>query len=236
MMQWVIRNGSNGEYIPSIKFDNRWDADFHIDQMGAAFTNIYESVPDTDDQKIFRMLTEGMVAGDLRYILLPQLSIDEYVPGDPETNNIVFAFFIKGVSSAVIPFRDFVMKCRGVLDVAYGDSDTIPDTSIVYVEMQREKFQFDDLQDMMEQVTLLSNLRIEDFSIVFPTTTRKVPYSEEVITDYFIHRSITQNQKAQQDAIDSASSGQETTGADQDDTNRASTDESLTEWIISKLS
>lgn len=234
-MQWLVRNVQSGEYLPHIDFDNKYDAGFHIEQMGSAFEKLYECVPDTADQWMYRMLTEGMVAGDLRHILLPQLSIDEYVPGDPETNNIVFAFFIKGVSNAVIPFRDFVMKCRGVLDVAYGDSDTIPDTSIVYVEMQREKFQFDDLQTMMEQISLLSNLKIDDFSIIFPTTTRKVPYSEDTITDYFINRSVRQNQQAQQDAIDAASSDQETAGADQDDTDRATTDESLTEWIIDQL-
>ena len=202
-MDWFLKNTSTGEYIER-SFGSRQEAVDFVPTMGSAFVPLYEAVPDTDDERVYTMLTEGLVAGDLRHIILPQISIDQYVPGDPDTDNIVLGFFIRGVPEAVIPFRDFTMKCKGVLDVAYGDSSTIPNTSIVYVEMSREGFKFDHLETLMEYITMLSTLEAEDFSVLFPSTSRKYPYNEQVIRDYFDSRSIKKNMQAQQDAIDDA--------------------------------
>lgn len=200
-MHWIIRNKIDETEL-SPTFDSKTKAVNHIKSMGNAFQFIYEAVPDTNNPTLRRMLTEGLVAGDLRRIILPQISVDEYIPGDPNTDNVVIAFFLKGVPEAVIPFRDFMLKCRGVLDVAYGDSDTIPNASIVYVELSRKNFQFDDLSDIMDQVSLLSDLQIEDFSLMFPSSSSKYPYSKERINDYFEHRSAKKNMMAQKQALD----------------------------------
>lgn len=202
-MQWkIVRRGTKDSKITNTLFETSDDAFNHLSAMGPAFASALEIVPDTNDPKVYRMLTEGLVAGDMRRIILPQISVDEYVPGDPDTDNVVIAFFIKSVPESVIPFRDFIMKCRGIVDVAYGDSDTIPDASIVYAEMSRSNFKYDDLSTMMEHVGLLCDLDPSDFSILFPTTTKKHPYSLDVIKEYFERRSIEDNRKAQQDAFD----------------------------------
>lgn len=236
-MNWLLRNINTQDCIDK-SFDSRDAAAGYLQSMGAAFVPLYEAIPDTADENQFRMLTEGLVAGDLRHIVLPQVSIDEYVPGDPDTDNIVAAFFIKGVPEAVIPFRDFIMKTGGILDVAYGDSDTIPNTSIIYVEMARSGFQFDTLNTLMEYVGLLSNLEPADFSVVFPTSQRKYPYSQEVIEDYFTSRTIKQNLQAQQAAMDKADGDQETTGASQDETDSINKDEAaeaMVEFIVEQF-
>lgn len=199
-MQWKLRHIGTQTCIPQM-FEDRSQADLHLVRMGAAFKSLYEAIPDTPNPKHFRMLTEGLTQGDLRRIILPQISIDEYVPGDPETDNIVIAFFIRGVPEAVIPFRDFVMKCKGVLDVAYGESETIPNTSIIYAEMAREAFRFEDLNVIMKQVGLLSQLDPADFTVVFPTSERRNPYGKDVIMNYFSTRSIQKNWEDQQKAL-----------------------------------
>lgn len=199
-MKWKVRNRTTGETLQP-QFENRLDAQHHIRMMGPAFKSLYEAIPDTNDPWQRRILTEGLVRGDLRRIILPQISIDEYVPGDSESDNIVIAFFIKGVPEAVIPFRDFIMKCSGVIDVAYGDSDTIPDASIVYAEMSRPNFKFKHLRMIMEQVAMLTELEIEDFSLMFPNTKNRIPYSEEAILRYFESVSRKKNWQAQQKAL-----------------------------------
>lgn len=229
-MQWAIRE----KYQPTprkprITFESREAA-----QAAIGVNALVEAYPVTNNVKLFRMLMEGLVKGDLRRIVLPQVSIDQYVPGDPNTDNVVIAFFIKGVPEAVIPFRDFTMKCRGVLDVAYGESDTIPNTSIVYAEMSRKNFKFEDLYDMMEQVSLLSDLDVDDFSVLFPNSEDRHPYSPKVIQAYFDERTEATNRQAQQDAINRADSDQETTGASDEEQGRIEKDE-VEEALIEHL-
>lgn len=233
-MQWEIIITDTGKKVVERIFEDRDIACSYLSSMGGSFQNICSVVPDTKDCKLYRMLTEGLVASDLRHIVLPQISIDEYVPGDPNTDNVVIAFFIKGVPEAVIPVRDFIMKCKGILDVAYGDSDTIPNTSIVYAEMSRKQFRFSDLRSLMEQIGLLTDLDTEDFSVLFPSSDKRHPYSEEAIMGYFNARSSKQNWEAQKAAIQSADDDQETTGASRDESDNISREEQ-TEAMIEHL-
>ena len=229
-MEWAVREKYQPTpRSPRITFSSRDLAEAAIGQ-----TPLVEAYPITDNNRLFGWLMEGLVQGDLRRIILPQVSIDEYVPGDPETDNVVIAFFIKGVPEAVIPFRDFVMKSRGVLDVAYGDSDTIPNTSIVYAEMARENFKFEDLYDIMDQVSMLSQLDVSDFSLVFPNSSDRHPYDPETIQAYFTERSVKRNLRAQQAALDKADDDQETTGSSEEEQDRIEKDE-VEEAIIDHL-
>lgn len=231
---WEIVNKTTRQMEFGSRFVNRQMAEAYLQRMGPSFHAFYEASPATNDPWLRRILVEGLVAGDLRRIILPQVSIDEYVPGDSESDNVVIAFFIKGVPEAVIPFRDFLMKCRGVLDVAYGDSDTIPNTSIVYVEMPRTDFKFIDLYDMMEQVAMLTQLEVADFSVMFPSSTKRFPYSPVVIEEYFEQRTAKKNAAAQKAALQAASSDQESTGADDEASDRIS-DDSVKEAMLARI-
>ena len=164
-----------------------------------------ETVP----KNVIKMLREGMVKGDLRGILLPKLSVDQYLPADPKSLNIVLAFFIKGVPEAVLPVKNFIDHCNGVVDVDYGDSETIPNCSIVYAEMNREKLNVQHIHTMVSYMARLANMEPEDFTLTFPNTDDKFPYSPEVIDQYFEMRSREETQKAQERAMaDQAKSDQ----------------------------
>jgi len=216
-MNWKLKNKNTGDILEQSHV-SRVEAEMHLAMMGEAFTGLYNVVPVTANKKEYRMLTEGLVAGDLRHIVLPQVSVDEYLPSDTKSDNIVLGFFISNVSEAVIPMRDFLSKCAGVLDVAYSDSDTQPNTSIIYVEMPR-KINIKDIGSMMEQISLLTNLDVDDFSMVFPSSTKRYPYDIDLMNRYFNQRTNRQNWEAQQKALNGVDDEAHTNDNGDDQTN-----------------
>jgi hypothetical protein len=88
-----------------------------------------------------------------------------------------------------------------VLQVDYGDSETISDCSVVYVEFDRESLKLKDIHNIMIQVGMLSGLKPEEFSMTFPNTNRKFPYDPRILKKYFEARSRKANALAQRQAL-----------------------------------
>lgn len=202
MQQWVIVNQHSGRPLNDRLYLSENAANQDIGRLGESFARIYWAIPFCKEPKWTRILTEGFKAGDLEGILLPQFSIDVYVPGDPKTDNIVIGFLIKGVPEAVFPFKNFCTYSRGVKHVDYGDSDTLPNTSIVYVEFDRARFSSQEFDDLVNEVCRLSKLVPEDFSVSFPNTNKTYPYDVEIVEKYFRNRNEEKNRLAQLAAVD----------------------------------
>ena len=203
MGSWIIEhiNGINRPF--SKNFGSAAETQTWIDRMGPVLAKEWKPIywPDEGESpKIVRIINEGLVKKDLEDILLPRVSVDEYVPSEPNTDNIVLAFFIKGVPEAVLPFKNFCEKCNGVLEVDYGDSDTVVDTSVIYIEYDREKMDIDNIRDLMVQVSMLANIEESDFTLTFPHTTKKFPYDLGILQQYFISRTMRDNRMAQMKA------------------------------------
>lgn len=200
MGSWLVEN-INGINRPfSQNFKSAEETQTWINRMGPVLAKEWRPVyiGNVDEcPKIVRIINEGLIKNDLEDILLPRVSVDEYVPSDPNTDNIVLAFFIKGVPEAVLPFKNFCEKCDGVLEVDYGDSDTVVNTSIIYVEYDREKMDIGHVRDLMVQISMLSNIDEEDFTLTFPHTTKKFPYNLGILQQYFISRTMRDNRMAQ---------------------------------------
>lgn len=196
---WYIENKHSGNKL-NVEFSLRESAQERLDIMGSAFSEEYKLVHKSGDAFIDRILTEGFEPGDLHRILLPRISVDEYVPANPQTDNIVIAFFIKGVPDAVVPFKNFCEQSNGVLDVDYGDSDTIMNTSVVYVEMDRENLNIKDLDELLEQVCIIGDLEKDDFTMTFPHTNKKFPYNINLLNRYFRSRNRRKNMLSQKKA------------------------------------
>ncbi len=197
---WYLESTKDkGERI-SHTFESKEAAESHLERLGAIISGHYRVVADTGNAMIDRMLTEGLEQGDLYHILLPRISVDEYVPADPETDNIVIGFFIKGVPDAVLPFKSFMEKSNGVLNVDYGDSDTIVNTSVVYAEFDRENLTVEDIHAIMIQVSMMAELEPEDFTMTFPHNNKKFPYDPQLLAHYFQSRNEQKNRMAQQKA------------------------------------
>ncbi len=201
---WIVENIHSGNRPLSKEFIDRGETQDWIIRMGPVIAKQWKPVYESGDSTINRMINEGLEKNDLEGIMLPRVSIDEYLPADADSDNIVIAFFIKGVPEAVIPFRDFIRLCNGIMDVDYGDSDTIINTSVVYSEMDRENFDIKDLRDIMIQVSMLSGLSPKDFTITFPHTNKKFPFGLNLINRYFRSRTKKDNMRAQEKARKSA--------------------------------
>ena len=196
---WLIENKHSGNRL-DVVFSSRENAEHRLQSMGSVLAGDYRLVHESGDAFVDRILTEGLIKGDLRRILLPRISIDEYVPADPQTDNVVIAFYIKGVPEAVIPFKNFVEKCNGILDVDYGDSDTILNTSVVYAELDRENLDLKDVDDLLIQVSMIATMEKEDFTMTFPHTNQKFPYDPRLLHRYFVSRNRRKNMLAQKKA------------------------------------
>lgn len=166
-------------------FASKRDARMALVKFPPPVARLYEVRHFGGDAKTSRILTEGLLSGDLEDILMPRISIDEYVSKDSQSGNVVVAFFVKNVPEAVEPLREFCDRCEGVAVTDSGDSDTIPNASIVYVEFSRADVTMDQIRNMVKQVAALGGLQPEDFHIRFPHIDRNVPYGTRALEIYF---------------------------------------------------
>lgn len=201
---WIIESVYDNSRMVQKSFDSIVEAESYARRMSSGLPGYFRVVPEWIDQcqpKLVKMLREGMVKGDLRGILLPKLSVDQYLPSDPKSDNVVLAWFIKGVPEAVLPLKNYVDHCDGVVDVDYGDSESIPNCSIVYVEMIRDKLNVEHIHRMIEEIARLAALEPEDFTLTFPTSDDKYPYSPEILDQFFRLRTEEANRRAQDEVI-----------------------------------
>lgn len=198
-MNWKIVDRYNHNTIK--EFSNKFEAYFFIENINENIKSNILIKYDSDNIEINRMINEGMRKKDLYRILLPKVSMDEYVPSDEDGDNIVIGFYIKGVQEAVLPFKEFCSKCDGVLDVDDGVTDTIPDTYVIYVEFERHENSIKKIEDLVHLAAELNGLLAEDFILSFPDTVDTVQFDIETIEKYFHNMTKEKNKQAQQIAI-----------------------------------
>lgn len=201
---WILVHKQSPHDLIAEDFDSRGAAEAHLKKLGPIIEKYYRPQANTGNPITDRLLTEGMVKGDLWKILLPRISVDEFVPGDPETDNIVIAFFLKGVPEATLPFKTFCEQSNGVVNADYGDSETVVGAQNVYVEFDRENVDMEDIHALLIQAAMLAGLEVEDFTMTFPHTDKKFPYDPVTMKEYFISRNEQKNRMAQQRALDKA--------------------------------
>lgn len=201
---WILEHRTNKKDSISRDFGSKAEAAAYLNRLGTTVGQFYRVVHESGNPKADRMITEGLVKGDLYKILLPRISVDEFVPGDPETDNIVIAFFLKGVPEATLPFKTFAEQSNGVIVADYGDSETVVGAQNVYTEFDRDNLDMEDIHALMVQSAMLAGLEPEDFTMTFPHTDDKFPYDPQTMKEYFISRDQRKNEIAQKRAIDRA--------------------------------
>jgi hypothetical protein len=104
-----------------------------------------------------RKLLEGMWAGDLNDLISAVVSIDEF-KSKIDSNAIVIGFFIRDVDAAG-DLNRFIQK--STVDILYSEVSPAPDQKgfyIVFVEMLRNDKIVKNICDLVEEVTLLTNI------------------------------------------------------------------------------
>lgn len=104
-----------------------------------------------------KYLLEGMWQGDLNDLLSPVISIDEY-ESKVDENAIVIGFFIHDVDAAA-DLNRFIQK--STIDILYSEVSPAPDQRgyyIVFVEMMNNEKIVDNIIELVEEVTFLTNV------------------------------------------------------------------------------
>ncbi len=177
--QFYIRFKHNKQPLDYKPFTRLTEAENYLNRLPA--NTIYE-IGATVSAKKERMLFEGFERGDLKGLLLPRISIDEYVAGNKA--NMVIAFFIQNEPLALNPLIKFLELTPGIKEVDTTDSDTLLRTSIVYLEFEKNLELVKIIDDLMYDMALLSNTKQEDFNIIFPNAEKPYPYSYDTVNKY----------------------------------------------------
>lgn len=148
-----------------------------------AVSSLYSISRVGGSSKMSRIITEGLSAGDMEGLIIPRISVDEYVPKEKK-DNVVIAFFIKNAPEAVEPLRLYCDKCFGVDDTDSGDSETIKNTSIVYVEFPNG-FKLSHMTTLIDEVASIANMESGDFSLKFSSSPDLIPYSPDALFQFF---------------------------------------------------
>ena len=201
---WILEHVHNSSERIASEFPSKDAGERHLTRMGSVISKYYKLKFESGNALTDRMLTEGMVKGDLYKILLPRISVDEFVPGDPATDNVVVAFFLKGVPEATLPFKTFAEQSNGVISADYGDSETVVGAQNVYCEFDRENLDMEDIDSLMIQAAMLAGIEEDDFTMTFPHTDKKFPYDTDIMREYFISRNEQKNRIAQERALSKA--------------------------------
>ena len=141
-------------------------------------------------------LTEGVKAGDLENILVPMISLDEYVPKHND-DNIVLAFYIKNEPEAIDPLMMFCETLPGVSHVDAGDADTMKRTSIIYCELKRDISTKDIMKRLIKDVLMIGNLDMDDVAVRIPNTDTEFKLSNDII-DLFYNKIVIKREEIKQ--------------------------------------
>lgn len=184
---WLVENIATGEPLGKSHPDRESAQKFHA-KLGEHVSKHYRVVIRSGDQQTDRMINEGMEPGDLYRILLPVISIDEYVSGTEENDDIVLGFFIRGVETAIMPFEEFCRYSRGVSGTDHGTTSLYRDCSVVYVEFKRHASAITYILELIHHVCRMASIKPSDLTLTFPISEDKFPFSEEIIREYFRRR------------------------------------------------
>jgi hypothetical protein len=164
-------------------FPSKELAESRLSRQPESVQRLYEINFVSDDARKNRIINEGLQMGDLEHILLPRISFDEYVDDSGEEKNVVLAFFIRNVPEAVEPLRTFCDLYKDVVYTDTGDSETIKNTSIVYVEFCRKDLDYRSVVELIEQVANVANMKVEDMNVRFPKN-NTFPFSPKALKSY----------------------------------------------------
>lgn len=184
---WLVEHITTGEALGKSHPDRESAKNFR-DRLGEHVSQHYRVVMRSGDANADRMVNEGMEPGDLYRILLPIISIDEYVSGTEGNDDIVLGFFIRGVETAIMPFEEFCRYSRGVTGTDHGTTSLYRDCSVVYVEFKRHPSAIGFILELVGHICRMASIKPEDLTLTFPISEDKFPFSEEIIREYFRRR------------------------------------------------
>ena len=187
----MAKKVSEAHYFIGSKHTNKIAFDKTFTSLSEAL-RFYKRLPISDPFQIMsnskyvssQALTEGVKAGDLVNIIVPMISLDEYVPKHND-DNIVLAFYVRNEPEAIDPLVMFCDTLPGVAYVDAGDADTMRRTSIIYCELKRNIDTNPIMKRLIKDVLMIGGLSMEDVAVRIPNTDTEFKLTNEIIDLFY---------------------------------------------------
>lgn len=113
------------------------------------------------------ILSEGFDYHDLEGIIIPTVSVDEYVAKMGDNSDIVtVTFMLKSEQAAKDLSGWFEKGYDFVLDAKVSDGELAPGKYLLFVEMNRRRSVPERIVDMLDGLETLTNFKLSDWTIV----------------------------------------------------------------------
>ena len=188
--QWQVRSRRTKKIAFERTFSSLDEANMFIEATAAPL--MFEAAP-IMEAKFQRMLMEGFFKGDLAGILLPEVSMDEYVAKAKDA--WVLAFFVRNEPNAVPPLVSFCKATPGVLDVDASDSDTKPKTSVVYCEIKKDPAIYRMVRRLIKEIAIIAELNMDDIVFTTSMSPKKIPFSDDFLKAFIADVSKTHDEE-----------------------------------------
>ncbi len=125
-------------------------------------------------------LLEKFEVGDLKLVLEPIITIDEYSSKIGNDDDIIVLSFTIHDKEAALDFVDFVEKgYEFVLDADVSTSEFGPGTHIVFIEIQRRSRVVSQILKIVSDLEAASGLKIKNWSFQYVTDEKFFPLTPE---------------------------------------------------------
>lgn len=126
-------------------------------------------------------LYEALQYQDLKGFVKPTLHVDEFASkmGDDE-DVIVLSFFVRDAGAAKDLVNWFEKGYDWVLDADQSPGEISPGRYLVYVEMRRRSTAADKVQQMLEDLTTLTDIDVDQWSVTYQDATE--PFTPETFS------------------------------------------------------
>ena len=150
-------------------------------------------------------LSEGVEYGDLKRLIDPVMSIDEFRSKMGEDKDIIVVGLTVFGKEPAEDLTNFVEKSYDwVLDADISSGETSDGNFIVFVELERTPKACEKIYKMVEDILNLTEQEMEDWSFTYYNGKKNFPFTLEDLKKHIISTPETYEQKIDTDVKESA--------------------------------
>lgn len=125
-------------------------------------------------------ITEGLRPNDLRDLLIPLISIDEYESKIGSTDEVmVVGFFVESEDAADDLSRFITRSANEMLDTDVSPAPTESGYFLVFIEFKREDNLFEQINEILKEISNVVNIDPEDWTFKAYQAEEVQPFTEE---------------------------------------------------------
>ena len=127
------------------------------------------------------LLNEGLQYKDMVGLIKPTIHIDEFVSKMGEDDDImVLSFYTRSDMATDDLISWFEKGYDFVLDADRSPGEVQPNRFLVYVELQRRTYVLRQMEELLDDLTTLTEHKITDWTVVYDG--EEMPFDEEILS------------------------------------------------------